>query len=139
MITVLSTIPSMNTIKASFLWDITQAKCEKVMKTFRDAKIQLLVATDAAARGLDVEGVTHVFNYDIPQEAESYIHRIGRTERAGQTGVAVTFVSPKDRDELRTIERGIKSTIEKRMPKSKDNNRRKRVFGRKRSGRRSMV
>lgn len=124
--------------------DITQAKREKVMKAFRDAKIQLLVATDVAARGLDIEGVTHVYNYDIPQEAEGYIHRIGRTGRAGQTGVAVTFVSPKDRGELHAIERGIKSTIERYkserlMTKSKDNNRRKRVFGRKRPVRRSPV
>lgn len=94
--------------------DMTQAKRERVMKAFRKAELQLLVATDVAARGLDIEGVTHVFNYDIPQDVESYIHRIGRTGRAGQAGVAVTFVAPKDREFLRVIERGIKFTLEKR-------------------------
>lgn len=63
--------------------DLSQAKREAVMKRFREAKLQLLVATDVAARGLDVEGVTHVFNYDMPHDVESYIHRIGRTGRAG--------------------------------------------------------
>ena len=58
-----------------------QAKRERVMKSFREAKIQYLIATDVAARGLDVDGVTHVFNYDIPEDVESYIHRIGRTGR----------------------------------------------------------
>ncbi|WMT38966.1 DEAD/DEAH box helicase [Paenibacillus sp. D2_2] len=64
--------------------DLSQAKREQVMKKFRDAKLQILVATDMAARGLDIEGVTHVFNYDIPADAEYYIHRIGRTGRARQ-------------------------------------------------------
>ncbi|MCX7710875.1 MAG: DEAD/DEAH box helicase [Clostridia bacterium] len=94
--------------------DLTQAKREKVMKAFRNAEIQLLVATDVAARGLDIEGVTHVFNYDIPQDTESYIHRIGRTGRAGQNGVAITFAAPKDRTFLEIIQKGIKTTIEKR-------------------------
>lgn len=87
--------------------DLSQAKREAVMKRFREAKLQLLVATDVAARGLDVEGVTHVFNYDIPHDVESYIHRIGRTGRAGGNGVAVTFASPRDRGELERIEHGI--------------------------------
>lgn len=94
--------------------DLSQAKREQVMKRFREAKIQILVATDVAARGLDVEGVTHVFNYDIPHDVESYIHRIGRTGRAGQTGVAVTFVAPRDRDFLRMIEKGVRTSIERR-------------------------
>src|SRR5690606_18439708 len=76
--------------------DLTQAQRERVMTRFRQAKLQVLVATDVAARGLDVEGVTHVFNYDMPLDAESYIHRIGRTGRAGQEGVAVTLAAPKD-------------------------------------------
>ena len=80
--------------------DLTQAKREKAMKRFREAKIQFLVATDVAARGLDVEGVTHVFNYDIPHDVESYVHRIGRTGRAGGDGVAFTLVAPKDLDFL---------------------------------------
>jgi ATP-dependent RNA helicase DeaD len=87
--------------------DLTQAKREKVMKLFRDAKIQYLVATDVAARGIDVDGVTHVFNYDIPQDTESYIHRIGRTGRAGQTGKAISFISPKDFQDMRLIEKEI--------------------------------
>ncbi|MGG4489429.1 DEAD/DEAH box helicase [Metabacillus idriensis] len=88
--------------------DLSQAKREKVMKLFREAKIQYLIATDVAARGLDVEGVTHVYNYDMPLDAETYIHRIGRTGRAGDEGVAVTFAAPKDMDDLHTIEKGIK-------------------------------
>ncbi|MBP0727205.1 DEAD/DEAH box helicase [Bacillus sp. RG28] len=87
--------------------DLTQAKREKVMKLFRDAKIQYLVATDVAARGIDVDGVTHVFNYDIPLDTESYIHRIGRTGRAGQTGKAISFITPKDFQEMRLIEKEI--------------------------------
>lgn len=94
--------------------DLTQAKREKVMKAFRNTKLQLLVATDVAARGLDIDGVTHVFNYDIPQDTESYIHRIGRTGRAGDQGVAITLVAPKDRGTLMLIEREIKMTLEKR-------------------------
>jgi ATP-dependent RNA helicase DeaD len=94
--------------------DLTQAKREKVMKIFREAKSQLLVATDVAARGLDITGITHIFNYDIPEDPESYIHRIGRTGRAGQEGVAITFVSPKDRRFLHDIERTINATLEKR-------------------------
>lgn len=93
--------------------DLTQGKREKVMKAFRAGKIQYLVATDVAARGLDIEGITHVFNYDIPQDAESYIHRIGRTGRAGQEGMAITFVAPKDRGTLMLIEKGIRMTIQR--------------------------
>ncbi|OAS83180.1 DEAD/DEAH box helicase [Metabacillus litoralis] len=97
--------------------DLTQAKREKAMKRFREAKIQFLVATDVAARGLDVEGVTHVFNYDIPHDVESYVHRIGRTGRAGGDGVAFTLVAPKDIDFLRMIEKGIGQTLEKQVIK----------------------
>ncbi|MEW9700803.1 DEAD/DEAH box helicase [Paenibacillus sp. SI8] len=91
--------------------DLSQAKREQVMKRFRDGRIELLVATDIAARGLDVEGVTHVFNYDVPQDAESYIHRIGRTGRAGQTGVAVTFATQRDMFHIELIEKGIKMSL----------------------------
>lgn len=94
--------------------DLSQAKREQVMKKFREAKIQYLIATDVAARGLDVEGVTHVFNYDIPLDTESYIHRIGRTGRAGSEGLAVTFYSPKDRPLLDQIETELKIRIEKK-------------------------
>ncbi|MBD7965787.1 DEAD/DEAH box helicase [Fictibacillus sp. Sa2CUA10] len=85
--------------------DLSQAKREDVMQRFREGEIQYLVATDVAARGLDVDGVTHVFNYDIALDAESYIHRIGRTGRAGGKGLAVTFVAQKDRRLLQVIER----------------------------------
>jgi ATP-dependent RNA helicase DeaD len=94
--------------------DLSQAKREQVMKRFRKAEIQFLVATDVAARGLDVEGVTHVFNYDIPEDTESYIHRIGRTGRAGGQGLAVTLYAPKDRDELLNIEKDLNMTIPKK-------------------------
>ncbi|WP_226526773.1 DEAD/DEAH box helicase [Metabacillus niabensis] len=97
--------------------DLTQAKREKAMKRFREAKIQFLVATDVAARGLDVEGVTHVYNFDIPHDVESYVHRIGRTGRAGGTGVAYTLVAPKDMDFLRMIEKGIHLHLEKQVIK----------------------
>ncbi|KUP05169.1 DEAD/DEAH box helicase [Bacillus coahuilensis p1.1.43] len=95
--------------------DLSQAKRENVMKRFRDAKIQLLIATDVAARGLDVEGVTHVYNYDIPQDVESYIHRIGRTGRAGETGMAITFSALKDKQALQSLEEGIKRSIPRKI------------------------
>lgn len=95
--------------------DLSQAKREQVMRQFREARLQILVATDVAARGLDVEGVTHVFNYDIPADAESYIHRIGRTGRAGQSGTAITFATARDRGALEAIERGIRMTLPKRQ------------------------
>lgn len=94
--------------------DLTQAKREQVMKRFREAKLQILVATDVAARGLDVEGVTHVFNYDVPTDSEIYIHRIGRTGRAGQRGIAITLASPYDRGAVAHIERSINASLERR-------------------------
>lgn len=97
--------------------DLTQSKREKAMKRFREAKTQFLVATDVAARGLDVEGVTHVYNYDIPHDVESYIHRIGRTGRAGGDGVAFTLVTPKDLEFLRMIEKGIHQRLETQVIK----------------------
>ncbi|MBT2689545.1 DEAD/DEAH box helicase [Bacillus sp. ISL-47] len=93
--------------------DLSQAKREQVMKRFRDAEIQLLIATDVAARGLDVEGVTHVFNYDIPLDPESYVHRIGRTGRAGTKGLAITFYSSADKPLLESIEKGLNIHIPK--------------------------
>lgn len=95
--------------------DLSQKKREKVMEQFREAKVQLLVATDVASRGLDVEGVTHVYNYDIPQDVESYIHRIGRTGRAGDDGVAITFTAPKDQQMLATIEKGISQKLKRKQ------------------------
>jgi ATP-dependent RNA helicase DeaD len=94
--------------------DMLQSKRKKVIKKFRDLKLQLLIATDIAARGLDIEGVTHIINYDMPPNAENYIHRIGRTGRAGQEGVAITFATSDDTKELNLIEAGIKVKLERR-------------------------
>ncbi|MGC5325979.1 DEAD/DEAH box helicase [Brevibacillus sp. SYSU BS000544] len=85
--------------------DLNQAKRDSVIRRFKDGLIEVLVATDVAARGLDISGVTHVYNFDIPQDPESYVHRIGRTGRAGKTGLAITFVTPREMEHLKTIER----------------------------------
>ncbi|MEM9372121.1 MAG: DEAD/DEAH box helicase, partial [Planctomycetota bacterium] len=89
----------------------TQAQRNRALDTFRSGRSRVLVATDVAARGLDVDGVTHVFNYDLPREPEAYVHRIGRTGRAGATGVAIAFCSPQERGFLRAIEREIGEKI----------------------------
>jgi ATP-dependent RNA helicase DeaD len=91
--------------------DMTQGQRDGVMIQFKDHKLPLLVATDVAARGLDIEHVTHVINYDLPNNTEIYVHRIGRTGRVGRTGRAITFVTPKQRDEIRRIEREAKTSI----------------------------
>lgn len=91
--------------------DLTQAQRDAVMKKFRDSSIEFLIATDVAARGIDVENVSHVINYDIPQDPESYVHRIGRTGRAGREGMAVTLVTPREMKHLRSIEAEIKMSI----------------------------
>lgn len=84
--------------------DLQQHQRDRVMNAFRNSEIELLVATDVAARGIDVGSVTHVINFDIPQDVESYVHRIGRTGRAGRAGVALTLVTPREMKQLRTIE-----------------------------------
>lgn len=91
--------------------DLTQAKRESVLRQFKEGTIEVLVATDVAARGLDISGVTHVYNFDIPQDPESYVHRIGRTGRAGKTGEAITFVTPREINLLHLIERITKHKI----------------------------
>lgn len=91
--------------------DLSQAQRDAVMKAFRESAIELLVATDVAARGIDVENVTHVINYDIPQDPESYVHRIGRTGRAGRKGLALTLVTPREMKHLRSIEAMIKQPL----------------------------
>lgn len=112
--------------------DMSQAKRERVMKDFRNAKIQLLIATDVAARGLDIEGVTHVYNYDMVLDTDSYIHRIGRTGRAGEKGVAVTFVTPKHQLSLKSLTDDIKTHVEIiEMDKPKDDKREEYRGGRK--------
>ncbi|MDQ0339823.1 ATP-dependent RNA helicase DeaD [Caldalkalibacillus uzonensis] len=94
--------------------DLSQNRRDQVINQFRSGTIDILVATDVAARGLDIQGVTHVYNFDIPQDPENYVHRIGRTGRAGQAGQAVTFVVPREIDHLKTIERLTKRKLEKR-------------------------
>jgi len=84
--------------------DLTQAKRDSVLRRFKEGVTEILVATDVAARGLDISGVTHVYNFDIPQDPESYVHRIGRTGRAGKPGLAVTFVTPRELNHLKLIE-----------------------------------
>ena len=91
--------------------DLSQGVRDGVMISFKDHRVKLLVATDIAARGLDVEHVTHVINYDVPNSSETYVHRIGRTGRVGRTGRAITFVTPDQRDEISRIERDVKTTI----------------------------
>jgi len=98
--------------------DLTQAKRDTVIRQFREKTIDILVATDVAARGLDISGVTHVYNYDLPQDPESYVHRVGRTGRAGQSGEATTFVIPREIEHLRAIERLIKRRIQRRKAPS---------------------
>ncbi|WP_425452001.1 DEAD/DEAH box helicase [Bacillus taeanensis] len=93
--------------------DLSQAKRDQVIRRFKEQTIEIMVATDVAARGLDISGVTHVYNFDIPQDPESYVHRIGRTGRAGNKGLAVTFVTPREIDHLRTIEKVSKTTIDR--------------------------
>ncbi len=93
--------------------DLSQQQRDRVMKRFRDRKTELLIATDVAARGLDIDNVTHVINFDIPQDPESYVHRIGRTGRAGRKGQAITLISSKEYRQLRTIERLIKTRIQR--------------------------
>jgi ATP-dependent RNA helicase DeaD len=94
--------------------DLSQNQRDAVMRKFRDGTIDMLVATDVAARGLDVSGVTHVINFDLPQDPESYVHRIGRTGRAGKEGTSWTFVTPREMDHLRFIEKITRHRIAKK-------------------------
>jgi ATP-dependent RNA helicase DeaD len=84
--------------------DLNQEARERTLNRFRQGQIKVLVATDVAARGLDIDGITHVFNYDLPHDAEGYVHRIGRTGRAGKTGIAITFFTPHERRRVYDIE-----------------------------------
>jgi ATP-dependent RNA helicase DeaD len=92
--------------------DIAQNQRERIINQYKQGKIDILIATDVAARGLDVERISHVINYDIPQDPESYVHRIGRTGRAGRKGQAILFVAPRERRMLKTIERITRQPIE---------------------------
>lgn len=93
--------------------DITQALRERVIAQFKQGAIDVLVATDVAARGLDVERVTHVINYDMAHDCETYVHRIGRTGRAGRSGIAILFVTPRESRMLNMVERHTRQRIEK--------------------------
>ena len=94
--------------------DLSQQKRDSVIRQFRERTIDILVATDVAARGLDISGVSHVYNFDLPQDPESYTHRVGRTGRAGKAGEAITFVIPREIEHLRAIERLTKRKIQRR-------------------------
>jgi ATP-dependent RNA helicase DeaD len=93
--------------------DLDQNAREAVLRRFRSNQLKVLVATDVAARGLDIEDISHVFNYHLPDDAEVYIHRIGRTGRAGKTGVAITLISPREKRRLREVEALTKQPIKK--------------------------
>jgi len=92
--------------------DIEQKQRERMIQQLKDGQLDVLVATDVAARGLDVERISHVLNYDIPYDTESYVHRIGRTGRAGRSGEAILFVTPREKGMLRAIERATRQPIE---------------------------
>ncbi|GAA4652661.1 DEAD/DEAH box helicase [Kistimonas scapharcae] len=92
--------------------DMTQALRERTVEKLREGKLDIVVATDVAARGLDVERISHVINYDIPYDTEAYVHRIGRTGRAGRKGKAILFVANRERRMLRSIERATRQTIQ---------------------------
>jgi ATP-dependent RNA helicase RhlE len=98
--------------------DLDQSMRQRVLKNFREGKINVLIATDVAARGIDVPDITHVINYDMPLEAEAYVHRVGRTGRAGAQGVALSICVAKENALLRQIESliGLKVPLDKEQP-----------------------
>ncbi|NQY27132.1 MAG: DEAD/DEAH box helicase [Piscirickettsiaceae bacterium] len=101
--------------------DMNQAAREKAIDRMKKGKLDILVATDVAARGLDIERISHVINYDIPYDTESYVHRIGRTGRAGRKGTAILFVSPREKRMLFAIEKATRQPIEKmQLPSTED-------------------
>jgi ATP-dependent RNA helicase DeaD len=100
---------------------MSQSQRERVLRAFRDGRVSLLVATDVAARGLDIPDVTHVINYDIPDDSDAYVHRIGRTGRMGRKGEAITLVTPREIRLLRVIERQIHKKLRPlRLPTPED-------------------
>ncbi|KQQ05743.1 MULTISPECIES: DEAD/DEAH box helicase [unclassified Rathayibacter] len=108
---------------AAISGDVQQAQRERTVEQLKSGKLDILVATDVAARGLDVERISHVVNYDIPIDTESYVHRIGRTGRAGRSGAAISFVTPRERRLLVAIEKATRQPLtEMRMPSVEDVN-----------------
>jgi ATP-dependent RNA helicase DeaD len=108
---------------AAISGDVAQAQRERTVEQLKNGKLDILVATDVAARGLDVERISHVVNYDIPIDTESYVHRIGRTGRAGRSGAAISFVTPRERRLLGAIEKATRQPmVEMRMPSVEDVN-----------------
>src|SRR6185437_2918499 len=106
--------------------DIVQAQRERTVAQLKAGEIDILVATDVAARGLDVDRISHVLNFDVPHDTESYVHRIGRTGRAGRKGEAILFVAPRERNMLRVIERATRQSIEPmHLPTIEDVNQRR--------------
>ncbi len=91
--------------------DLEQNAREQILGRFRAGQIKVLVATDVAARGLDIDDISHVFNYHLPDDAEVYVHRIGRTGRAGKTGIAISLFSPREKRRLREIEHMTKQAL----------------------------
>ena len=101
--------------------DLTQESRERVMSSFRQRHIKVLVATDVAAHGLDVDDISHVFNFDLPDDEEIYIHRVGRTGRAGKTGIAISLVTPQEQWRLRRIEALTKKKLTRcQLPSEQD-------------------
>lgn len=101
--------------------DISQTQRERTLEKFKKKRVTILVATDVAARGIDVSNLTHVINYSLPEDTESYVHRIGRTGRAGNLGTAITFITPSEYKRLMFIQRVAKTDIKKsKVPKVKD-------------------
>lgn len=98
--------------------ELSQSKREQVIKRFRELKTQYLITTDLSARGIDIEGITHIFNYQIPRDIEYYIHRIGRTGRMNQTGYAISFATEKEEAQLRKIEKALSVSFPILMDKS---------------------
>jgi superfamily II DNA/RNA helicase len=96
--------------------DLEQTEREKVLLKFRNRQLQMLVATDVLSRGIDVENISVVINYDVPHDAEDYVHRVGRTARAEQTGIAITFISEDEQYQFSRIEKLIDTVIRKQMP-----------------------
>ena len=93
--------------------DVQQKQRERILKAFKEKKTKILVATDVAARGIDVNDISHVINYSLPQDTDSYVHRVGRTGRAGKTGKAITFVTPQEYKRIVLIQRITKTDIQK--------------------------